>query len=77
VSLLEGRTLREAAHRARRMFWPTIVAGTAFWPVANIANFALVPPRLRVLYVGILGLVWNAYLSWANSSATVTGDGVR
>ena len=36
---------------------------------ANVFNFALVPPAQRVLYINACGLVWNAYLSYSNTSA--------
>ena len=64
---LEGGTPQQAVERVQEKFWPTAVAGTVFWPVANMFNFTCVPANQRVLYVGVVGLLWNAYLSWKNS----------
>ena len=69
VSLLEGKTMKQAVQKVRDKFWPAIATGTVFWPAANMLNFTMVPPQQRVLYVGLMGLVWNSYLSWQNSSA--------
>ncbi|CAD7704197.1 unnamed protein product [Ostreobium quekettii] len=66
MGLLEGQDMAGAMERVRRAFWPTMVTGTAFWPVANMANFLYVPLKYRVAYVGCLGLVWNSFLSWSN-----------
>ncbi len=33
------------------------------WPLAQYINFAYIPTEQRVLYVTVLGLVWNSYLS--------------
>ncbi len=32
-------------------------------------NFMFVPPTQRVVYVGTVGVLWNGFLSWANSQA--------
>lgn len=64
---LEGGTPAQAIERVREKFWPTVVAGTFFWPPANVLNFTCVPANQRVLYVGVVGLLWNAFLSWKNS----------
>lgn len=37
-------------------------------PPANLLNFMLVPPGSRVLFVNAAGLLWNAFLSFENST---------
>jgi protein Mpv17 len=69
VSLLEGCALPQARQRVKEKFWPTVATGTLFWPAANMVNFTVVPQQHRVLYVALLGLIWNSYLSWVNSRA--------
>jgi len=44
-------------------------AGWVFWPVANMANFLLVPPTGRVLYANCAGLLWNTFLRCAGRRA--------
>ena len=67
IALLEGKSARQACGRVQRNFWPTMATGTVFWPIANMLNFTLVPQRHRVLYVGVMGIAWNSFLSWQNS----------
>lgn len=68
MAFLEGKSVAQTEDRVRSVFWPAYVTGGAFWPAANIVNFMLVPPQGRVAYVAGAGLIWNTYLSWANSS---------
>lgn len=35
------------------------------WPIANLINFAFVPANLRVLFMNIVGIGWNIFLSAA------------
>lgn len=67
TGLLEGRTVIQAVDKTKEKFLPTFVAGSVFWPIVNIFNFTSVPPQHRVLYVGIVGVTWNIFLSWQNS----------
>lgn len=64
-----------AAARLADNFVPTMVAGTAFWPAANLVNFSVVPANMRVAYVGSVGVVWNVYLSWRNAREAGGGRG--
>ncbi|GAQ78838.1 Mpv17-like protein [Klebsormidium nitens] len=67
---LEGKTWQECKVKLEQGFLPTYTSGCVFWPVANMFNFTMVPPTERVLYSNIVGLVWNSYLSYANSKVT-------
>lgn len=67
TGVLEGRSVPQAVEKTRQNFLPTFVAGSVFWPVANMFNFAAIAPRHRVLYVGVVGVTWNAFLSWQNN----------
>ena len=62
------RACRQCLEKVRRSFVPTVVTGTAFWPVANVLNFMLVPAELRMAYVNLAGLAWNSFLSYMNAT---------
>eukprot|EP01023_Acetabularia_acetabulum_P019280 TRINITY_DN19801_c0_g2_i1.p3 TRINITY_DN19801_c0_g2~~TRINITY_DN19801_c0_g2_i1.p3 ORF type:complete len:210 (-),score=9.08 TRINITY_DN19801_c0_g2_i1:522-1061(-) len=67
MGLLEQQTLQQSCEKVKSAFLPTMYTGTVFWPIVNIFNFMYVPATFRVAYVNILGLIWNAYLSWSNT----------
>ena len=53
---LAARALDDALDVMRREMPRTLVANWRLWPAANVINFALVPPPLRVLFANIVSL---------------------
>jgi len=45
VSLLEGKTLKQAQEETTRKFWKTLLINWQVWPVISIINFTVVPPH--------------------------------
>lgn len=41
------------------------------WVPAQVINFVLVPPNLRMLAVNVVALAWNMYLSFQGHKAVV------
>lgn len=37
-----------------------------FWPLVQLANFALVPPSFQGVVVNVVNMGWQTYLSYAN-----------
>lgn len=68
MGLLEGLSLEQCREKVIKAAPPTLLTGTAFWPVVNIFNFMYVPAVHRVLYVNAAGLFWNAWLSYENTT---------
>lgn len=42
--------------------------GVKFWPIVQTLNFALVPEKNRVVFVGLASFVWTTYLSFMEIS---------
>jgi hypothetical protein len=75
VALMEGKTLPEAAASATARLKPALIANYSLWPGAQALNFALVPPRQRILYVNVVAIFWTAVLSHLASAEMVEGGG--
>ncbi len=55
-----------------RIDWlPTLLANYSVWIPAQLINFKLVPPPLRVLWANFIGFFWSIYLSNAANKASV------
>jgi protein Mpv17 len=66
---LEGKGF-EGGVRKFMDTWSTVfVAGSVFWPAANMVNFMYCPPKHRVLFLNGGGLFWNAFLSYQNAKS--------
>mmetsp|Transcript_5564 Transcript_5564/g.9189 ORF Transcript_5564/g.9189 Transcript_5564/m.9189 type:complete len:231 (+) Transcript_5564:132-824(+) len=66
-SVLEGASPME---RLRQKFTTALVASWKFWPPLSIINYALIPLPYRVLYINILSMLWNGYLTTLNAATT-------
>ncbi|KXS10767.1 hypothetical protein M427DRAFT_115543 [Gonapodya prolifera JEL478] len=68
--LLQGWTARRIRATLARDVWPTLVTSWAVWPIVQMVSFMFVPADLRVLWVNVIGLGWNTYLSLVQQRAT-------
>lgn len=48
-------------------FFPTLVANWKVWPGVQLFNFTYVPPEYRVLFVNVVAIGWNTYLSYVQN----------
>ncbi|KAF5839341.1 hypothetical protein DUNSADRAFT_1025 [Dunaliella salina] len=71
MKVMEGRP-REAVPALQAKLWPVLLANWSVWPIANLVNFAFVPPQQRILYINILSVAWVAYMS--HMAAAHSGD---
>lgn len=44
-------------------------AGWRLWPLAALANYRLVPLRLRVLFINAVALCWSVFLLLSSRAA--------
>ncbi|KAF0695243.1 Aste57867_13935 [Aphanomyces stellatus] len=61
----EGDSLaKRFQDKLNRDWWPAVQTNWVVWIPAQLCNFALVPPALQVLFSNVIGLFWNAYMSY-------------
>jgi len=67
MSILEGRGFGEAWNRLNSAYVPTLLRNWGVFIPAQIINFSVVPNHLRFLFVSVVSLFWNTYLSAVNA----------
>jgi len=65
--MLEGNGVGEAANRISHAYVPTLLRNWAVYIPTQVINFAIIPPHLRFVFVGVVSLFWNTYLSSVNA----------
>ena len=69
MGALEGKGAEGGVRKFMDTWAEVCVAGSVFWPAANMVNFMYCPPKHRVLFLNGGGLFWNAFLSYQNAKS--------
>ncbi|XP_062981873.1 mpv17-like protein 2 [Elgaria multicarinata webbii] len=64
MGLLQGHSLADALNEFRKKFWDYYLAELTLWPAAQMINFLFLPSHYRVMFVNVVTLGWNVYLSY-------------
>jgi protein Mpv17 len=62
INLLEHQSLQRGVDMIRNNIVDTMIMNWKIWPAAQILNFWLIPMPYRVLFVNVVGLVWQIFL---------------
>jgi hypothetical protein len=73
VLTLEGNA-QQIPDKLRADWWPVTKANWVVWVPAQILNFRFVPGSMQVLFSNVVGLLWNAYLSYVSHKAIAGED---
>ncbi|CRK48423.1 hypothetical protein BN1723_008020 [Verticillium longisporum] len=70
VFLSSMATLEGTSPKAKleKSYWPALTANWLIWPAVQAFNFALVPLQHRLLFVNVISIGWNCFLSALNSA---------
>ena len=66
MAVLEGGSVKDKLDRS---YVPALTANYMIWPFVQLVNFKFVPLHHRVLFVNVISIAWNCYLSFLNSSS--------
>ena len=64
VPLFQGQTLNESYEELYNKMIPTLKTNYKVWPILQMFNFTFVPMKLQPLFVAVMSLFWNTYLSF-------------
>ncbi|KAF9429192.1 hypothetical protein BGZ76_001682 [Entomortierella beljakovae] len=67
LTVLEGGGIQDIKDKLNNAYVPTLMANYMVWPLVQLVNFGVMPLQLRLPFVSVVGIAWNAYLSLANS----------
>jgi hypothetical protein len=73
VNTLQTNLCAYTLMQVRNKFWPVMLTNWAVWPIANLINFAYIPPSQRILYVNVLAVSIVPVLSFVTLSSS-TGE---
>lgn len=65
MATMEGGSVKE---KLDKNYKTALTSNYMLWPFAQAVNFKLVPLEHRVLFVNVISIGWNCYLSYLNSS---------
>lgn len=65
MAVLEGGSVSD---KLQKSYTDALSTNYMVWPAAQAVNFKMVPLEHRVLFVNVISIGWNCYLSFINSS---------
>lgn len=73
MAVLEGTSPKA---KLEASYVPALTANYMIWPFVQLVNFKFVPLQHRVLFVNLISIGWNCYLSFLNSGASKKREGL-
>jgi len=64
MGLANRRNSREINKDIKIKFVPTMIDSFKLWPLAMYFNYKFIPVQYNVLYGNMIGIIWQAYLSY-------------
>ena len=71
-AVYEGGGAADALMRVQQSLWTQVSGSWSFWPFAHVINFRFIPTEQRLLYINVLQILYNVFLSAISSGGTST-----
>lgn len=65
MATMEGNSVKD---KLDKNYKTALTSNYMLWPFVQAVNFKVVPLEHRVLFVNVISIGWNCYLSYLNSS---------
>ncbi|KAH8652123.1 hypothetical protein BX600DRAFT_402552 [Xylariales sp. PMI_506] len=65
MAAMEGGSPKE---KLEKSYLPALQTNYMIWPFVQLVNFKFIPLNYRVLFVNVISIGWNCYLSFMNST---------
>ena len=63
LNIVEGKSFQALKDTIKRDFFTTVTGSYVYWIPAHIINFRFIPGSHRVLYINVMQILWNMFLS--------------
>ncbi|PWZ00153.1 protein SYM1 [Testicularia cyperi] len=74
TSLMNGASVEEAKQKVKDNWWPTLKTAWCVWIPVQTVNMAVVPPSQRLLFVNVVSIFWNTFLSIVSAAGNKKGN---
>jgi hypothetical protein len=65
MGLTDGNSLGECVNQTKREFLPFAMTAAPFWSAVHVVTFSVVPGHLRIAWVSVASIAWNAFASYS------------
>jgi len=62
IGLLERKSVSDIVKKIKAEYWITQKMSWKVWPIVQLVNFALVPGKLRILFINMVSFWWGIFL---------------
>ena len=64
LNMVNHTGFNKAVKNMSELLVPTMIANWKVWPAVMLINFSIMPQHFSVLYVNVVAIFWNAYISY-------------
>ncbi|XP_023231109.1 protein Mpv17-like [Centruroides sculpturatus] len=74
MGILQNETSTEIKKRIQRDYVTILMSNYKLWPTVQLFTFYVIPFQFRVIFVNVVAIFWNSYLSWKSNRKNLHGE---